>query len=158
MHDTSALDSTTIRIGTLTAAAAISVLALGFAPVPQVFYWLGAAVLAVLLTIITGPKGSNSALSLPLAGLFAIPALGTLVVRETSLIWAVVPVLAFVVAAATWMVATNRYAAIHDEATDTVETRAKTHAPETTTVMLSSKRSGDEKAAAANDDTSATAA
>jgi hypothetical protein len=156
MHDTSAIDSTTIRIGTLTAAAAISVLALGFASVPQVFYWLGAAVLAVLLTIITGPKGSNSALSLPMTGLLVVPALCTLVVRETSLIWAVVPVLAFVVAAATWMVATNRYAAMHDEATDT--TVAETDAPETTTVMLSSKRSGDEKAAAANDDTSATAA
>ena len=129
------------------------------------FYWLAVGALASLLTILTGPKGSNSALTLPIAGLLVVPALCTLAVRGTSLIWAVAPVLAFVVGAVTWMLATNRYATIEatEETADNTQTQTQTSAQTTFTSgsvtvsrQLDTKR--DEKAAAANDDTSATAA
>lgn len=148
MHNTTAseLNPTVIRIGVLTAAAAVSILALGFAPIPQLWSWLGLSILASLVTIFTGPKGSKTGLNLPVAVLIILPALCTLLMRSTSLIWAVAPVLAFVVAAATWMVATSRYATA-----DTTGTATVTVADE-----LQPKR--DEKAAAADKDSSATAA
>jgi len=160
LHHTSKTNPTLIRIGILTAAAATSILAIGFAPVPQVFSWLGISALAVLLTILTGPKGSNSALSLPILGLMLIPTLGTLMVRGTSLIWAVVPVLAFVVAAVTWVVATNRYASIetNDETAGQTSSQRSTI---TVTNTLDAKRNEHTAAtntAATNDDTSTTAA
>ena len=161
MHHTTQTNQLSVRIGVLTAAAAVSILAIGFAPIPQMFYWLAAGALASLLTILTGPKGSNSALTLPITGLLVVPALCTLAVRETSLIWAVAPVLAFVVGAVTWMLATNRYATIQatDQTADTTQTSARTSFTSgsvTVSRQLDIKR--DEKAAAANDDTSATAA
>ena len=148
MHNTTAseLNPTVIRISVLTAAAAVSILALGFAPIPQLWSWLGLSILASLVTIFTGPKGSKTGLNLPVAVLIILPALCTLLMRSTSLIWAVAPVLAFVVAAATWMVATSRYATA-----DTTGTATVTVADE-----LQPKR--DEKAAAADKDSSATAA
>ena len=161
MHHTTQTNPISVRIGVLTAAAAVSILAIGFAPIPQVFYWLAAGAAASIMTILTGPKGSNSALTLPIAGLLVVPALCTVAVRDTSLIWAVAPILAFVVGAVTWMLATNRYATI--EATE--ETAEDTQPPAQTTFtsgavtvsrQLDAKR--DAKAAAANDDTSATAA
>jgi hypothetical protein len=155
LHHTSETNPTLIRIGILTAAAAISILAIGFAPVPQVYSWLGLSALAILLTILTGPKGSNSALSLPILGLMLIPALGTLLVRGTSLIWAVVPVLAFVVAAVTWMVATNRYASIETN-DETAVQASNQRSTITVTNTLDAKRN--ENTAATNEDTSRTAA
>ena len=156
MHDTSALNSTTIRIGALTATAAISVLALGFAPVPQVFAWLAGAVIAALVIIVTGPRGSKAALSLPMTGLLALPAVGAWIIRGTSLIWAVVPVLAFVVAAATWMMATNRYAAMTE---DTADEPVQQPTETSTTVSIATKRSAaHDNAEATNDESSATAA
>lgn len=161
MHHTTQTNPISVRIGVLTAAAAVSILAIGFAPIPQMFYWLAVGALASLVTILTGPKGSNSALTLPIAGLLVVPALCTLAVRGTSLIWAVAPVLAFVVGAVTWMLATNRYATIQatDQTADTTQTSARTSFTSgsvTVSRQLDTKR--DEKAAAANDDTSATAA
>lgn len=147
MHHTTLTDPTSVRIGILTAAAAVSIFAIGFASVPQVFFWLGATMLASLLTVVTGPKGSKSVLSRPIAGLLLLPALCTVLVRETSLMWAVVPVLAMVFAAMTWMLATNRYAT--PDSAHTSERLASS-------TELATKR--DEKAAAANDETSATAA
>ena len=148
MHNTTAseLNPTVIRIGVLTAAAAVSILALGFAPIPQLWSWLGLSMLASLVAIFTGPTVSKTGLNTPIAVLIVLPALCTLLMRSTSLIWAVAPVLAFVVAAATWMVATSRYATA-----DTTGTATVTVADE-----LQPKR--DEKAAAADKDSSATAA
>lgn len=156
MDHTSTIDPTTTRIGVLTAAAASSVLAIGFAPVPQVFSWLGFSALAVLLTILTGPKGSNSALSGPILGLLLAPVVITVLVRGTSLIWAVVPVLAFVVGAITWMVATNRYASIEQHNDVTPSETEHPSSTITVTDTLSTKR--DTRAAETTDDTSATAA
>lgn len=147
---------TTLRIGVLTAAGAVSILALGFAPVPDVFYWLGASLLAIILTIATGPKGSNSELSLPIASLLLVPALGTLLTRGTSLIWAVAPVLAFVVGAVTWMVATNRYAALESSERDTAETTE--HLTVTVSDAKLEPQGNEREIAATNDDTSAAAA
>lgn len=146
MHNTTAseLNPTVIRISVLTAAAAVSILALGFAPIPQLWSWLGLSMLASLVAIFTGPKVSKTGLNLPIAVLIVLPALCTLLMRSTSLIWAVAPVLAFVVGTATWMVATTRYATADTTVTVTVVDE------------LQPKR--DEKAAAADEDSSATAA
>ena len=156
MHNTTAseLKPTVIRIGVLTASAAVSVLALGFAPIPQLFTWLGLSVLASLITLFTGPKGSKTALTLPIAALIVVPALCTLLVRSTSLIWVVAPVLAFVVGAVTWMVATTRYATAEATEYDT----AATNGTVTMTVSDELQPKRDEKAAAADEDASATAA
>lgn len=156
MHNSTAseLNPTVIRIGVLTAAAAVSILALGFAPIPQLFTLLGLSVLASLVTIYTGPTGSKTALTLPIAVLIVVPALCTLLMRSTSLIWAVAPVLAFVVGAATWMVATTRYATI--DATETITADSTGTITMTVADELQPKR--DEKAAAADEESSATAA
>ena len=161
MHHTTQTNPISVRIGVLTAAAAVSILAIGFAPIPQVFYWLAVSALASIVTILTGPNGSNAALTLPIGGLIVVPAVCTLAFREASLIWAVAPVLAFVVGAVTWMLATNRYATIEADETIAEDTQPAAQTTFTTGNVTVSRKldvKRDEKAAALNDDTSTTAA
>ena len=147
----SELDPTTLRAAIVATISAICVMALGFAPVPQLWYFLGAGVLAVLVTLATGPKFTDVSVEWPPTLMTIVPALLALIIRGTSLIWAIVPVLAFVVAAATWMLVTNRYAETTVEEPDTPITVDEVPQDE-----LAPKR--EEKTAVTNDESSATAA
>lgn len=156
MHATTAaeLNPTTRRIAILTAISAGSMLALGFAPLPQLLYLLAIGGIAFGLTMATGLKNSTRTWNLPILMLTALPAIMTIVLRGTALAAVAVPVLAFVVAAATWMVATNRYTDQHIDAQ--VDAQVTDHPAGLVSDELQPKR--DEKTAAANDDSSATAA
>ena len=147
----SKLDPTTLRAAIVATISAICVMALGFAPVPQLWYFLAAGVLIVILTLATGPKFTDVSVELPPAFMTVVPAVLALVFRGTSLIWAVVPVLAFVVAAATWMLVTNRYAETTVE--ESLEPETADRVPED---QLAPKR--EEKTAITNDESSVTAA
>lgn len=152
MHATTAteLNPITRRIAILTAISAGSMLALGFAPLPQLLYLLAIGGIAFGLTMATGLKNSTRTWNLPILMLTALPAIMTIVLRGTALAAVAVPVLAFVVAAATWMVATNRYTDQH------IDAHVTDHPAGLVPDELQPKR--DEKTAAANDDSSATAA
>lgn len=152
MHATTAADlnPTTRRIAILTTISAGSMLALGFAPLPQLLYVLAISIIAFGLTLATGLKNSTRTWHLPMLMLATLPAIMTILLRGTALAAVAVPVLAFVVAAATWMVATNRYTDQHIDAPET------NHTAGGVSDELQPKR--DEKAAATNDDSSATAA
>lgn len=153
---------TTLRISLLTAISAVFVMVLGFAPPPHLYFLLGASALAAVITIATGPKPATRPSSLPAILTTVIPALLALVVRDTSLMWAVVPVVTFVVAAATWLVATNLYSDVekeHDvekELVDSPEVSTSDAVVIHSTDELEPKRQ--QKAATVNEDSSATAA
>ncbi len=140
-----------LRAALIAAASGMCVLAMGFAPIPQLWYFLAAGAVIAVITLATGPKFTNISVEVPTVFLILIPALLAIVFRNTSLIWAVVPMLAFVVAAATWMLITNRYA---ETAAEVSVQPAVTH--QVPGDELAPKRQ--EKTAAANDESSATAA
>lgn len=153
MHNifNSELNPTTLRAAIVATVSAICVMALGFAPVPQLWYFLAGGVLIVIITLATGPKFTDVAVELPPALMTVVPALLAVVFRGTSLIWAVVPVLAFVVAAATWMLVTNRYTETTVEQPVESETTDRVLQDD-----LAPKR--EEKTAVTDDESSATAA
>lgn len=127
----------------------IATLMLGFAPFPQVFYVLGGALLVAAIVLGTGSTFSLAQLRQPLTGLTGIAILTVAAIRGTALIWMAVPVLAGLVAVASWLILT------HD---DTAVTTQKMPAalPDHTPDELSPRR--DEKTAATDEDSSATAA
>lgn len=147
----SQLSPTTLRAALVATVSAICVMALGFAPVPQLWYFLVGGVLVVTVTFATGPKPTDTSVALPSIFIAVIPALLPVVFRNTSLIWAITPVLAFVTAAATWMLVTNRYPETTVEEAVKSETTDRVFEDE-----LAPKR--EEKTAVTNDDSSATAA
>lgn len=107
----SSLSPSLLRIGCLTAVSALAMLSLGFAPLPALFYLLGACGLTIVVITATGPKLKEPLAVTPTLLVIVVPMLIAIIFRGTSLVWAVVPVLALVVASATWMVASTRYAA-----------------------------------------------
>ena len=147
----SQLSPTSLRAALVATDSAICVMALGFAPVPQLWYFLVGGVLVVTVTFATGPKPTDTSVALPSIFIAVIPALLPVVFRNTSLIWAITPVLAFVTAAATWMLVTNRYPETTVEEAVESETTDRVFEDE-----LAPKR--EEKTAVTNDDSSATAA
>lgn len=146
----SELNPISLRAGIIAAIAAICVMALGFAPVPQLCFFLALGSVFTLITIVTGPKVSNVSVELPAVVMTLIPAVLVVAFRGTSLVWATVPVLAVVVAAATWMLVTNRYIET------TVDQSANPAAQHMPADELAPKR--EEKTAVTDDETSATAA
>ena len=151
----SQLHPTTARTALIAVISGGSVLALGFAAVPQLFYLLAAGILAVILTLATGQNVTKRSVEPPSALMMLVPAVLALVFRGSSLSWAVVPVLAFVVAAAAWMLVSNRYveASVTQPAErETVDRVAQDAAPDD----LAPKRQ--EKTAVTNNESSATAA
>lgn len=147
----SELSPTTLRAALVATISAICVMALGFAPIPQLWYFLAGGALVMIVALVTGPKFTDVSVELPPALMTIVPALLAVVLRGTSLIWAIVPVLAFVVAAAAWMLVTNRYTETTVE--QPVESEATDRVLED---ELAPKR--EEKTAATNDESSATAA
>lgn len=147
----SELNPTTLRAAIIATISAICVMALGFAPNPQLWYFLAAGTGISIILLATGPKFTNVSVELPTVLMTIIPAVLAFGFRFTSLIWAVVPVLAFVVAAATWMLVTNRYTETEVEAAaEPALSQPKLHDE------LAPKR--EEKTAITNDKSSATAA
>lgn len=135
----------------VTASSAVATLAMGFAPFPQFWFILAVALVVTTITIATGPKATGTTRNRPLAGLAILMALVVLTIRGTSLVWAVVPVLAFVVATVVWLIVSNRYAQTAESVTQQVAPKQVADQDK-----LAPKR--DEKTAATNDTSSATAA
>ncbi|GAA4110875.1 hypothetical protein [Enteractinococcus coprophilus] len=147
------LDPTTRRAAIVATITASCVLALGFASIPQLWYLLAIGAVIVIVTLATGPKTAAVSVELPTVVMTIVPALLALVFRGTSLVWAIVPVLAFVVAAAAWMLVTNQYTET------TVEEIPEPEIGEPEQLSqdeLAPKR--EEKTAVTNDESSATAA
>lgn len=158
MHNTTAssLNSITLRIGILTATSAVAMLALGFAPIPALYYLLGASLLAVVVIVSTDPKMSQPVATLPMGLTVGVPAILALLFRGTSLVWAIVPVLALVVSSATWMFVSTRYNATTVAAEPSDISTLDEPSDFAFADELMSKRH--EKTAVTHDDSSATAA
>lgn len=158
MHNTtvSSFNSTTLRIGMLTALSAVAMLALGFAPAPSLYYLLGASAIAVVVIASTGPKIAQPLPLLSLVLTAGVPAGLAMIFRGTSLIWAIAPVLALVVASATWMFASTRSSA-HTVAAQSDDTSIVVEPTDFATADELMPK-WHEKTAVTNDDSSATAA
>lgn len=144
---------TSLRALLIAASTAVATLVLGFAPFPQVFYVLGGALLVSVIALGTGSTFSLAQLLQPLTGLTGIAMLTVAVIRGTALVWMAVPVLAGLVAVASWLIITNRDTTLTpDKRQDAVAGQG----PATTPDELTPRR--DEKTAATDEDSSATAA
>lgn len=142
---------TTFRSVLIAAITAIVVIALGFAPLNHLWYYVVAGLVATVIIVATGPKLNNISAGSPAVVFLVIPAVLVFAVRNTSLIWFVVPTLAFVMAAAVWVQVQNRYLAQREQAQPQPEVADSSQDDE-----LAPKR--EEKTATTNDDSSMTAA